>query len=317
MTAWQDQAMHLRGKGKTWLEIADTLSQECHLPLTIEAVRSACRRRKDKAHLTEESAVLHLGDLHTGRLTDSFNLAVLTERVNAVITHALDIWDILRHGYRFRELVIALTGDNIDGDAIYKTHPYHTEERAKFALKQVTALLGILRPAILRLKPIAPKIRMVGVPGNHGRVSRYTHEANNWDLAFYEMLKMAFSGDPAITVEYSEKFAEIIQVEGHGILLYHGGGIRMYMNLPFYGIRQRVMRWKGSMREPFEVVLMGHFHQVLQDSFNGTRVLLSGTMVSDDEWAIENLGMDGERRFQFFGVHKDRPVTWRYELETE
>jgi predicted phosphodiesterase len=315
--SWQDEAVQLRDEGKTWPAIADLLSLKYHTRFSIEAVRSACRRRKDKAHLTEESAVLHLADLHCGRHTSSFDLATLKRRLHCVVDHALAIWEILRHGYKLRELVIADTGDNVDGDEIYKAHAYHTDESAKYAAEQLTALLDIIAPEIRRLKAIAPTIRFIGVPGNHGRVSRYTHEANNWDLVFYEMLKREFAGDPSITVEYTKDFAQVVDVEGHGVLLYHGGGIRMYQNMPFYGIRQRVMRWKGSMKQAFEVVLMGHFHQVLQDSFNGTRVLLSGTMVSDDEWAVENLGMDGERRFQFFGVHKERPVTWRYELETE
>jgi predicted phosphodiesterase len=316
--AWQDDAVRLHGEGKMHTEIARILSTQYNpIPISPEQVRSMLRRRSEKADLTEESAVLHLTDLHCGRRTKSFGVGTFKTRLHSVVDHALQIHDILRHGYKFRELVVADTGDNLDGDEIYKTHAYHTDPEAAYSLEQVVVLLDAMKAEIPRLKAVAPKIRFIGVPGNHGRVSRFTHEANNWDLLFYHMLQREFEDDPVISVEYAKDFSNTVEVEGHGILLYHGAGIRMYQNMPFYGIRQRVMRWTGSMPKPFEVVLMGHFHQVLQDSFNGIRVLLSGTMVSDDEWAVENLGMDGERRFQFFGVHKDRPVTWRYELETE
>lgn len=266
---------------------------------------------------TTESAVLHLTDLHYGKKTVSFNVSVLEERLDKMIAHILDINQILKNGYRFDKLFILFTGDIVDGDDIFANHGFHTDEAARYGLEQATKVAQLLVPRIRKLKAVAPKIVIHGVPGNHGRVSKRTHEMNNWDIAALTMLKMLFMEDKDVEVTVAEGFWDTVNIQGHGFLLYHGAGIRMVAGLPFYAIRQRVMRWKQTLKDPFKVVLMGHFHQCIEDSFADTRIMLSGTAVSDDEFAIECLGVDGERKMNFFGVHPDHPITWQYKLNLD
>jgi hypothetical protein len=172
-----------------------------------------------------------------------------------------------------------------------------------------------MRPPIELLKAIAPKIRVRGVPGNHGRTSKFAHEASNWDRTFYTLLQVMYEKDPTVDVSLASKNIDIIQIQGHGFLLYHGSGIKSYQNIPFYGIRQRVLRWSKTLKTPFRVVLMGHFHQCLEDHIDDIEVKLSGAMPSDDDWSIEELGVDAENKMRFFGVHPDHPVTWEYKLD--
>jgi len=262
-----------------------------------------------------ESAVLHLTDLHFGKETESFNVDVLEKRIDRMIEHALDINSILKSGYRFDKLVIAMTGDMIDGATIYKTHPFHVDERAAFGRTQAMQLAKLMKPRILTLREIAPKIEIAGVPGNHGRTTQFDHEMNNWDSVFYDNLSLMFDGDKNVSVKSAEKNIEIINIQGHGFLLHHGAAIRMYQNLPHYGIRQRVLKWSRTIKTPFVVVLMGHFHQCIQDAIDEIRILLSGTAVSDDNFSIEFLGVDGAMRMNFFGVHPEHPITWEFKLE--
>jgi hypothetical protein len=234
-----------------------------------------------------------------------------------MIDHALDINDILKSGYRFDKLYIPMTGDMVDGSEIYKTHPYHTDARAAFGLDQATKLAEMLKPKIIRLKAIAPKIVIRGVAGNHGRISSFTHENNNWDRGMYTMLRLMFESDPDVDVSMADKNIDIIQIQGHGFLLYHGAGIKCYNQIPFYGIRQRVLRWSKTLKTPFRVVLMGHFHQCIEDAIDDIEIKLSGAMPSDDDWSIEFLGVDAENKMRFFGVHPDHPVTWEYKLDLD
>jgi hypothetical protein len=264
---------------------------------------------------TTESAVLHLTDLHYGRKTESFDVKVLEERLDRMTTHILEINRILKNGYRFDCLYILLTGDLVDGDEIYATHAYHTDEAARYGLEQATKLAQLLAARFKKLKTVAPKMKIVGVPGNHGRVSRHTHEMNSWDVAALTMLKMLFSEDPDVEVKVGEGFMETVQIQGHGFLLYHGSAIRMFQSVPFYAIRQRILKWAGSLKDGFEVALLGHFHQYFEDGINGKRILSSGTFVTDDEWAIENIGSDGVQLMHFFGVHPEHAITWKYDLE--
>ena len=269
--------------------------------------------------MIQESAVLHLTDLHTGKKTDSFDVKVLEQRLTKLTENAILVSNIIKSGYSLRKLYIPITGDAIDGDSIYKTHSFHTDQEghAAFARAQVNKAADILVPRILSLQDVAEDIEIDGVMGNHGRGGRFAHEGNNYDLMLYDKLKDRFAGHKHINVRVHEKFAGHVDIEGHGFLLYHGAGVKMYQNIPFYGIRQRVMRWRDSLPYPFKVVLMGHFHQCLQDQVGNVRILLGGCCPSGDEWSLENLGVDGINRFHFFGVHHDRPVTWSYQLEME
>jgi hypothetical protein len=266
---------------------------------------------------TTESAVLHLTDLHYGKETETFNVDVLEKRIDRMIEHALDINSILKSGYKFDKLVIPITGDAIDGSTIYKTHPYHVDKRAAFGRAQAMKLAKMLKPRILTLREIAPKIEIAGVLGNHGRVTKFDHESNNWDGVFLDNLSLMFDDDKNVSVKTSDKNIEVIDIQGHGFLLYHGAGIRMMNQIPFYGIRQRVLKWSRTIKTPFVVVLMGHFHQCIEDAIDEIRILLSGTAVSDDDFSIEFLGVDGARKMNFFGVHPDHPITWQYKIDLD
>jgi len=260
-----------------------------------------------------ESAVLVIGDLHSGKKTASFDIAVLEERMKNMGNNVVKVLSILKPAYSIANLYILQTGDMIDNDSIYKTQKYHTDPQADYPWAQVKGLINIMEPVYRKLKDnTGLPIKIYGVRGNHGRVSRYTSESNNFDLMYYDYLQSKLEG--VIDVYSSPKFAEVVEIQGHGVLIYHGAGIRMYQNLPHYGIVQRVMRWKQSLDAPFSIVCLGHFHTFGYYKWIGTEIFLSGTAVTDDEFAMEELGMDGEPTFWLFGVHPERGVTWRFPI---
>lgn len=260
--------------------------------------------------------MLNLSDLHSGKQTESFNLDVLGQRLETMKEGVLSILNILSLSYRFENMVVNLLGDLIDGDAIYKTHAHHTDKVAPAGRQQVKALSYILLPVIADIqKETGLKITVNGVRGNHGRVTQFTHESNNFDLMFYDLLQAEFRNTENVDINISEGFADIITVQGHGLLIYHGAGIRCFQNIPWYGMTQRVMRWKQSMKQDFIAAVMGHFHTVGNMRWIGTDIFLNGTAVTDDDFTMENLGMDGEQRFWLFGCHPERGITWRFPID--
>ncbi len=223
---------------------------------------------------------------------------------------------ILSSAYKFERLHVFCLGDFVDGESVYKGQKFEQQAGVDYGWAQVQGCAKTLKTFFGLLREVGCDIELDCVPGNHGRVSWDTDRANNWDMMLYSLLRIELEQpNTGINVRIANRFADNIQVQGHGNLLYHGGGIRMFSNLPFYGIRQRVMRWGYTMPEPFENVFIAHFHSCLQDSFADKRVFVSGTTVSDDQWAIENLGFDGIRRMHFMGIHRERPVTWQYQIE--
>ena len=241
---------------------------------------------------------------------------MLRQRLDTLARHCIRVSQILSSAYKFERLHVFCLGDMVDGESIYRGQHHEQQAGVDYGWAQVQGCAALLKGFFGLLRELHCDIELDCVPGNHGRVSWDTDRANNWDMMLYSLLRIELATPGSgISVRTTNRFADIVQVQGHGYLLYHGGGIRSYQSLPFYGIRQRTLKWGYSMPEPFEIAVMGHFHACAEDGFEGKRILLSGTMVSDDAWAVENLGFDGVRRVHFFGSHRDRPMTWRYEIE--
>ena len=303
--------MHSRGEG-SWREIGEQFG------LTELQVKRAHQRfgaeKKPPTLSRSESVVLLISDQHCGKETPSFNADVLAQRMDTLQRNVLRIVDIIGRSYDFKALHVLNLGDHIDGDQIYKTHPHHVDRRAAYGRAQVKTLVDIMAPVLQPLAARFGKLYMHGVPGNHGAVSRWTHEANNWDLMYYDYLGMAMKGT-GVEVKASDDFYAIPEIEGHGFLMYHGRGIRMYQNIPWYGATQRVMRWAGSMPRPFLAACFGHFHTVGNQWWLGKEIFFNGTPVSDDDFPMEVLGMDGVPRYWLLGVHEERGITWQYKID--
>jgi hypothetical protein len=48
--------------------------------------------------------------------------------------------------------------------------------------------------------------------------------------------------------------------------------------------------------------------------WNNKRILLNGTFVTDDEFALEELKMASSNKQKFFGVHPKHGITWQYDI---
>ena len=75
----------------------------------------------------QESAHLHLTDLHYGKKTASFNKDVFKERLNALGDKVESIHKLLSHTYDFDKLVVLLGGDVNDGTEIYPSQAHHQD----------------------------------------------------------------------------------------------------------------------------------------------------------------------------------------------
>ncbi len=263
-----------------------------------------------------ESVVLLISDQHCGKETPSFNTDILADRMDIMVKNVVRVLDIMGKSYDFKKLHILNLGDHIDGDAIFKTHPHHVDRRAAYARAQVKAMTNITVPVVLEpLRNYFGEIVWDGIPGNHGRVSLWTHESNNWDLMYYDYLAMALQGDERIKLNVHEGFYAIPEIEGHGFLMYHGARIRIYQSIPWYGIIQRTMRWAQSMPKPFLAGCYGHFHSSGNLFWLGKEIFLNGTPVTDDDYPMENLGMDGAPKYWLMGVHEERGITWTFKID--
>jgi len=262
--------------------------------------------------MQEETAVLVMSDLHFGKSTSTYNPDVFRQRMGDLQARMAHIRDLLSD-YRFDKLVVVCLGDANDGTDIYATQPHH--QAISDVEAQANQLAEFMAGWLRKARDTWGNVEVQAVPGNHGRTGHGAHEAANWDRVAYRYLSLMCPDIPVIFDGNSDPFLRKIDIRGHNYLLYHGHDVRTFSSIPWYGMMLRLARWSMSALAPIDVFLMGHFHSYGDWQINQSRILATGTMVSDDEWAFRTLGWEGANRWHLFGVSDKRAITWQYGLD--
>ena len=269
-----------------------------------------------KALTQGESAVLLMTDVHYGRKTASYNPKVFAKR----LTRLSQTLGGIREGLAslsLDRLVVFMAGDMNDGTDIYATQPHEQAESNVEA--QADELSELLSSWLLEQKRIWGTVSVEAVPGNHGRAGKRAAVAANWDMVFYRYLALRLGEAIPVGLNPRPKspFIRKVELRDHQYILYHGHRIKSYFNIPWYGMSMRLHRWMSTRLAPFDMVCLGHFHTFGAWDVNRKTILVSGTMITDDDWALEEFGWESSARWWLFGVSDKHPMTWQYRLELE
>jgi len=272
--------------------------------------------------------LLTISDVHIGKKTPHYNLKVCCKVIETVANKLVRISELLKDGYDYDEVILCFLGDILDGSEIFPGQA--TVQEIPNVLAQATVAAHIFLPLIEAALEVAPKVRCVGVAGNHGRSGKNAAEAANWDIVTYQQLQALATARWGDKVECDfnvPKFVKqslretdlfwlkLIRIKGHYFLLHHGHRARNVLGIPFYGIKNRALTWRSAFKERWSVLLHGHFHSFARMDFNDFSVLLSGTAIRHDTWALENWGVQGINRWWLFGVGERFPITWSFGLD--
>ena len=272
-------------------------------------------RKKEKT--SPESLVLLISDAHFGRVTWDFEnkvdfcLKEAKRRLEVVKNGVLKLANLLSNSYEFKDLWLLFLGDEIDGELTFPAQQMHVEVPE---LKQVAEAVYSFEEFIDDLKERFPKVYLRGVYGNHAG-DRRKHEVNKGDMYLYKFLEQKYQNDPKVDAKFSEQFYDIVEINKHGFLLYHGMGIRSYMGIPFYGIRRWGANRLKTLPKDWEYMLIGHFHTLGHFHFAGFEVYMNGTFVTSDPYSLEHYGRDGDPKWWFFSVHEERGITFQYKID--
>lgn len=251
-----------------------------------------------KAH----AQVLLLSDLHIGEVVDpeavnglnSYNWDLFVERM-AEVHKALVSFQNNRP-YPIDELVIGLLGDNVSNN--------HHEELAitnEFPITEQCYRGGLfLGQWIEALVPDYPRIRVVGVGGNHGRTkkapsSKQVFDSFDW-LGYQYMAQHLANYD--VEIHTPRAGMAITEVAGRNMLMWHGDGVRSSMpGVPWGGVMRRVNELKKQYSESgvqIDYVSLGHFHQANVVQGN---IFMNGSIMGLNEYGLKNFG-SGEKPTQ-------------------
>ncbi len=259
----------------------------------------------------DESAVLVLSDLHFGKKTKTYNMAIAQERFIKLIDNTLAILSERNKISPIKELHLFWTGDIVDGEQIYATHGSHIDDHV---VNQIFKSLEIVAPQITRFVEAGYFVHNHFVRGNHGRVSKFHHEVTNWDYIYGLTLELMLKNVPNMTFNVTSNWNQVVNVRGKRILQWHGHQIKMTMNLPWYSLTTRISRWATCDElEDFDISVSGHFHSSSCINWNEKKVFTNGTMVSGDQFALEFIGLASTECQHLFGVNESG-VTWKYEV---
>lgn len=259
-----------------------------------------------------ETQVVVIGDGHAGEITPSFNPDVYKGRMNELFDSVMTITNLHRNMYPLNDLVIIDVGDNIHGE-----NPYQGATLGTVLKGAVDQVFDIALPAISDLlhsfKQEFKTIRFVGVRGNHGRVSLTSPRTSNWDMMLYKALAKA-DLPKGIEIEYSDDFKALIEIEGFRFFVFHGDQCRATMGVPYFALTKKVMSW-ATTYNGFNYAISGHFHKedYLRIS-SKTKLLMNGSLVTDDPYALEVIGTSSIPCQWTFGVHRRYGLSWLYNL---
>src|SRR3990167_5414857 len=153
------------------------------------------RKHSLPVHSDGTSLVINLSDNHFGKKTETFNLKIAKERVLSMVEEILPAGGPTD---RIDEVCLVLSGDEVEGEDIYSNQNGALECPVIFQAKAAAEAYWQL---ILNLKETFEcKIRVIAVPGNHGRMSRTADTRSNWDNVVYMMLALLADQHPELDV---------------------------------------------------------------------------------------------------------------------
>jgi predicted phosphodiesterase len=280
---------------------------------------------KHKKSNNKEIAVLNINDVHIGR----YPIDVLEKKADELVNSAIRIVEIQRQGADISELVINFVGDIVDGDGIFPAQAY--EQKFHLMEQMFGVGLPVMSNMLNELSNHFEKITINCVRGNHGRVSKFTDEDLNFDNIFYHILELATKNNPRLHWNIAKKWYMIAKISKFGFFLTHGNYIKTWLNIPFYGIKEKGMRWQGSLtkqetikinkewvrvqKEYWDFIVLGHFHTSLYFRWNNWRCVLGGTWLDSDDFAESVLGLDSATEQTIFGINEKRGITWMRNID--
>lgn len=237
---------------------------------------------------------LLVSDLHFGKKTENYDLEKALERLDKLFDDFCNHLNQLENNNCFyNDVHIFLAGDLIDGESIYPTHPHHITGSV---LDQVFSSTEPFVEKLERVSKLCHTLHVHSVRGNHGRLSKFANEKSNFDTIYSHILRVALREYKNIKFNISDGWHLHVDIDGLGVLMYHGHQIKMTLNLPWYGVTTRVSRWATTGEVPaFDIALQGHFHTSSKITWGNRQILLNGTMVDGDQFALENLGLESSQ----------------------
>lgn len=280
---------------------------------------------KPKQNLKKpEEAVLLFSDLHAVEVvrlleTDGFNeynFEIFCKRLQKLLDSMVDITEIQRNGgIPIDKLNIFSLGDIVSGDIHFELEKTNEMPLITSAIQTATVIAQFL----IQLASYFGEINFLGVTGNHGRkspVKGFKQRYDNIEFIIYQMLPLLTINQPNIKYAIPQSPFMICQIFDWLFLLTHGDQkSNSFAGIPYYGLGRLTNEFQGMYRKRggFDLACYGHYHTPAQVE----GMLVNGSMVGTDEFAIQAVRKVTKPSQKYFGVSQKYLRTWNYDIELD
>lgn len=280
---------------------------------------------KSKDKIIRESLVAYLSDEHADAEVFShqvgglerYNFPIALRRAEVYVDSIIKFSQRTLTNYKFSTLYIFAIGDHSSGE-IHKSvdHSYYRNQfRNCLAVGQMHSLM------LRDLAPFFDDIKILYLPGNHGRRSEkkdYHGAWNSWDYLIAEVAKLHCVDLKNVEFLIPDSFSAVIEIEGFNFGLSHGDDVRSWNSIPWYGIERKTRRLIALSTVEQKIINyfgFGHFHQPANHDVLRGEVMINGSWVATDPYIYEKLSGFTEPSQWLHGVHRDYGISWRLKIK--
>jgi hypothetical protein len=249
-----------------------------------------------KSNKREKEAVLSFSDTHFGEEVDpkeimninAYNTTIAKERIDILFNSVIEYCQL----YKVTKLNIHMLGDMISGNI----HAELLETNELTTVETIIYLSDYVSMWIQKLSEYFKVINLLGISGNHGRISdkpRYKKKnQNNFDFLMYKFMEKSISGIVNSFI-LPDSFLYLTNHLGYRILNLHGDILKGGTGLnPVSGTWARdSAKLNGLLRQhgrEFDCMLFGHFHtgDTQFPSFDKTKIIVNGSVKGTDQFSL-------------------------------
>jgi len=242
---------------------------------------------------------------------NEYNLPTAHRRARRMIEKTIYLLRSCFVGAQYPGIVFALGGDMVSGDI-------HEELQATNEIEimpTVVDLIGVLTWCIRTLADEFGQVFVPCVSGNHGRNTQKIRAKGrgftSFDWLIYAMLAKQFDADSRVTFLVPDGPDAYWRVYGTRYLLTHGdqfrGGDGMIGALgPIIRGDHRKRSRNGQIGADYDVLLLGHWHQLIQLQ----RLIVNGSLKGYDEYASSNNFPFERARQALWITHPEHGITF-------
>lgn len=304
-------------------ELVRAVYQAAHDAATGLTIPPVPKPKRQRARGQEEVAVPLLSDLQLAKITPDYDTDTCAARVDAYADKIIELTELQRTNRPVKRCHVAVLGDVVEGELIFPGQSFLIDGGL---YRQITVdgpqiICNFLRKMLANFDTV----HVTWVIGNHGAIGgrgRRDHDPEtNGDRMLGRICQQLMEDEERLTWTIPDGRGErnwyaVLQEGKYKALCIHGDQIRGHSGFPWYGLSKKVNGWaSGAVKEEFQDVLMGHWHQIASIPLNKRSVFVNGSTESFNTYAQENLAAmsDPAQWLLFVNPNKGR-VTAEYKV---